>query len=157
MKSEYASILQQCEEDSLPIPSELAINLIKTNMESFFKHGKTMFVFDDFPRDGSDMSTWNSLMGPYVKMPLSILLDCPQDTCLERILKVGRASATGPHPSAMQLSAANQEFQKNIMPICKVLADQGLLQVVPASGTFDEVRINIRRVTEKYAEVKSFP
>ena len=83
--SDLAEMINSFIKDGRIVPAEVTVGLLKTAME---KSGKQKFLVDGFPRDMSNLESWQTVMSNSANVQFLLFLDSSEETMLARLLKV---------------------------------------------------------------------
>ena len=83
--SDLAEMINSFIKDGRIVPAEVTVGLLKTAME---KSGKQKFLVDGFPRDMSNLESWQTVMSNATNVQFLLFLDSSEETMLARLLKV---------------------------------------------------------------------
>ena len=83
--SELADMINTYIKEGRIVPAEITVGLLKTAME---QSGKKKFLVDGFPRDMSNLESWEVSMSSVTNVQFLLFLDCSEETMLARLLEV---------------------------------------------------------------------
>ena len=83
--SELADMINTYIKEGRIVPAEITVGLLKTAME---QSGKKKFLVDGFPRDMSNLESWEASMSSVTTVQFLLFLDCSEETMLARLLEV---------------------------------------------------------------------
>lgn len=83
--SELADMINTYIKEGRIVPAEITVGLLNTAME---KSGKKKFLVDGFPRDMSNLESWEASMSSVTNVQFLLFLDCSEETMLARLLEV---------------------------------------------------------------------
>ncbi|XP_062507349.1 UMP-CMP kinase-like [Corticium candelabrum] len=123
------------------VPVEITINLIKKAMQ---KNGdKNRFVIDGFPRNENNYEGWEKHMNGAADLKFVLLLDCPDDVCLERALKRGQGRVDDNVDAFKKRIAVHENETK---PIIEKYRRMGLLRTVSSLASPEEVFEDVKKL-----------
>ena len=136
--SKDGELIESYIKDGKIVPVEITINLIKKAME---KSARNYFLIDGFPRNEDNYDGWQRHMDGVADVKLVLLLECPEDVCLERAMKRGQGRSDD------NIESFKKRIRSHVsetMPILERYKQLGLLRTVsslpPADVVFEEVK-----------------
>ncbi|XP_018652711.1 cytidylate kinase [Schistosoma mansoni] len=103
----------------------------------------TNFLVDGFPRNDDNRLCWEKDLGPHTILKKVIVLDCPDDVCIQRCL--GRKS-NRVDDNEETLKHRIKQFKEECMPIIKFYEAQNLVTRINANKSIPEVYEQVRQM-----------
>lgn len=128
------------------VPSDVVVRLMRKGIEErgWNRH---FFILDGFPRNFSNIESWNSIIREEIEVVGALYLHCAEETMKKRILKRGETSGRS-DDNEETLKTRIQVFLDETMPVVEHYRKLGKLYEVSAEGTPDQCFAEVRRVVE---------
>lgn len=124
------------------VPVEITIKLLYNAMVN---SGAKSFLVDGFPRNQDNIDGWNQVIGDKAVVLHCILLECPEDELMNRLL--GRSDGRDDDQEDI-IRKRFRVYHESTLPIVSQYEQSGLLRRVNAMGTVNEVYDRVRVLYE---------
>ncbi|CAH8573495.1 unnamed protein product [Heterobilharzia americana] len=142
--SEFASRIQMHMKNGTIVPAKITCGLLHQAMTKSYKDAGCMnFLVDGFPRNEDNRLCWEQDMNPLTNLKRVIVLDCPDDICIQRCL--GRQS-NRVDDNEETLQHRIKQFKEQCMPVIKFYEAQNLVTVIDAKQSIPEVCNQVRQM-----------
>jgi len=126
------------------VPVEITISLLDRAMKD---SPKDKFLIDGFPRNKNNLDGWDNMMTGNVNVLGVLFFDCPEEVCIQRILK--RSETSGRTDDNVEsLRKRFRTYYSETMPIIEVFEKKGLVMNVDATPTSEEVYATVKKLLE---------
>lgn len=128
------------------VSSDVIVKLLRKGIEErgWNKH---FFILDGFPRNFSNIESWNAIVKDEIDVIGVLYLHCGDEVMRKRILKRGETSGRA-DDNEETLKTRIQVFFDETMPVIDHYKKLGKLYEVSAEGTIDQAFAEVRRVVE---------
>lgn len=133
--SEVATLINDYINRGAIVPVEITIGLIEKAM---VKSGADKFLVDGFPRNADNLQGWERVMNDKAEVKFVLYLECPTETCIERVLERGRSSGRG-DDNIEVMRKRLQTYENETRPIIDIFAQRNLVRTVQSTKPVDEV------------------
>ncbi|CAH8605203.1 unnamed protein product [Schistosoma haematobium] len=142
--SEFASEIQEHMKNGTIVPAEITCGLLYQAMRKNSENANcTNFLVDGFPRNDENRLCWEKDLGPHTILKNVIVLDCPDDVCIQRCL--GRKS-NRVDDNEETLKHRIKQFKEQCMPIIQFYEAQNLVTRINANKSIPEVYEQVREM-----------
>ena len=86
---DYGKIIYECMLNGVLIPTEITINILEKAINENL-HSK--LLIDGFPRNNENLLGWIRCMRKQIEDERVLVLDCPEEICIKRIIKRSKNS-----------------------------------------------------------------
>lgn len=124
------------------VPPEITCKLIDNAIQS--SRNTNVFVIDGFPRNMNNLDGWYREMGDKTDLQLVLLLDCPDDVCVQRCLKRGAAGSGRSDDNIGSIRKRIVTFNRDTSEIITYYSEKNLVKKVDSTRTQDEVFKEVR-------------
>lgn len=138
--SEFGDQIENHIRNGTIVPVEITCRLLDNAMQA---HGNKKFLIDGFPRNQDNLEGWNQCMAEKVNLQFVLFLECPRDTCIERIME--RSKQSGRSDDNMESLVKRFDTYINAtMPIIEHYSALNLVQRADSTkdpdGVFQEIK-----------------
>jgi UMP-CMP kinase len=133
--SELADMINRIMMEGKIVPSEVTTNLLLKNMKQC---GNSKFIIDGFPRNEENRTSWEELAGSDAETQFMLLLDCPQDIMMDRLMERGKTSGRSDDNKETILKRLKSDSVASA-PVIEHFRSLGKLRVVNSNRPIDDV------------------
>ncbi|CAH8861711.1 unnamed protein product [Trichobilharzia szidati] len=145
--SEFANKIQMHMKNGTIVPAKITCGLLYQEMtKTYQKSGCVNFLVDGFPRNDDNRLCWEEDIGPITVLRRVIVLDCPDDICIQRCL--GRKS-NRVDDNEETLQHRIKQFKEQCMPVIQFYDAQNLVTIIDAKKSIPEVYDQVRQMMKK--------
>jgi UMP-CMP kinase len=141
--SELADMINRIMLEGKIVPSEVTTGLLLKAMK---QDGNSKFLIDGFPRNTENRTSWEELAGADTELQFMLLLDCPQEIMLSRLLERSKTSGRVDDNHETILKRLKSDSVA-AAPVIEHFKSIGKLRVVnsnmPIQEVFDNISIHI--------------
>ncbi|OAF71975.1 hypothetical protein A3Q56_00231 [Intoshia linei] len=139
-QSKYKDLISGHIVNGTIVPVEITCNLLKIAMEQFNeKNNQKNFLIDGFPRNQDNIDGWNKVMNEVSNVQAILLLDCDEETCVNRCLKRGQLGSGRSDDNAESLRQRIITYENQTKIVVKHYTSQNLVKSIDATGNIKEV------------------
>ncbi|KAJ8039998.1 UMP-CMP kinase [Holothuria leucospilota] len=143
--SKDGDLIEHCIVEGKIVPSEITVRLIDNAMK---KSSSQKFVVDGYPRNEDNLTGWERLMGSKVNLKFVLFFECPQEVCLNRILKRGENSGRS-DDNKTSLVKRFETYKVSTKPIIEHYRKQNLVKTIDGDADPEEVFERVKELFEK--------
>lgn len=145
-ESELGKEIQSIVSSGKMVSSDIVVRLMRKGIEDkgWNKH---FFILDGFPRNFSNIESWNNIIKDEIDVIGALYLHCSDEVMKKRILKRGETSGRS-DDNEETLKTRIQVFFEETMPVIEHYKKLGKLYEVSAEGTVDQCFAEVKRVVE---------
>ncbi|CAH8533067.1 unnamed protein product [Schistosoma turkestanicum] len=142
--SEFASKIQEHMKNGTIVPARITCGLLYQAMKKNYQTANcTNFLVDGFPRNDDNRLCWEEDLGVHTILKRVIVLDCPDDVCIQRCL--GRQS-NRIDDNEETLKHRIKQFQEQCMPVIHFYEAKNLVTRINANKSIPEVCEQVRHM-----------
>uniref|UniRef100_W5MVR9 UMP-CMP kinase n=2 Tax=Lepisosteus oculatus TaxID=7918 RepID=W5MVR9_LEPOC len=148
--SEFGQLIESYIKEGKIVPVEITINLLRKAMEETMLKDKEKFRFliDGFPRNEDNLQGWRAAMDGKANVKFVLFFDCSNEVCIERCLERGKSSGRT-DDNRESLEKRIQTYLQSTKPIIDQYETQGKVRRVDASGSVEEVFVDVQKILDK--------
>ena len=113
-ESEFGELIKGHMKNGTIVPSEITCRLLERAM---FTSSKDTFLIDGFPRNQDNLTCWSADLAKKTSLLFVLVLNCPNETCLERCLNRGAAGSRRTDDNKDSISRRIVGYHRDTMPV----------------------------------------
>ena len=121
------------------IPTEITINILE---KAINENLHTKLLIDGFPRNNENLLGWIRCMRKQIEDERVLVLDCPEEICIKRIIKRSKNS-NRIDDNEVCIKKRFETYYTETLPVIQYYDNINLVHKVNANLTAEEVFINI--------------
>jgi len=133
--SEHGKLIRHCIVEGQVVPMEVTLKLLENAMKEAVSKGTTFFLIDGFPRKMDQAVEFDRVVCP---ASLALLLICPEDVLLSRLLERGKTSGRADDNEA-SIRKRFRTFIETSMPVIDYYRSKDKVLEVDSSRSIDAV------------------
>ena len=152
-KNEQAELINSYMKEGKIVPAKITCELQKQCMEKNDKNYK-VFLCDGFPRNLENMNFFFEVFGNDIQVLCTLFLDCPEEVCIERIMKRGENRVDD---NIETVKKRFQSLKEETLPTVEKLKKKGPVYKIKAEQTIDKCFEDIDKILSELLQLRTTP